>query len=88
MVQDTAGSHEVYRGILPGNNLGGWGLAEEYEGEDDGSGYLDYVMEEKTSLWTVSVPGETEWIAQVKLSHLGARSKLTLLTPWHNLGCK
>lgn len=75
MVQDTSGSHEVYRAVLPGNKLGGWGLSEEYQGEDDldtddinvPTMHYDHVMEEKTSLWTVSVPGETDWVTEVSL---------------------
>jgi hypothetical protein len=67
MVQSTG--HEVYRSLIPPAKLGGWGLSEEEEGDgliDSNSRYTGPpVLDDRNTIWAVSVPGETEWMALV-----------------------
>ena len=67
MVQSTG--HEVYRSLIPPAKLGGWGLSEEDESDgltNRNSRYTSPpVLDDRNTIWAVSVPGETEWMALV-----------------------
>lgn len=70
MVQST--EPEVFRSVLPKRQLGGWGLAEDYQGEDDDSdngALFSSGLEDRTAVWAVSVPGETSWVSEVVSFH-------------------
>lgn len=67
MVQSTG--HEVYRSVISPVKLGGWGLAEEDEGDGIVNGDSQYdvlpVLDDRSTAWVVSVPGESKWMALV-----------------------
>lgn len=80
MIQDTSTSPEMFAASLPSGQLAGWGIAEEYEGDEDSLGDGDYsTYEERSSLWGISVPGEADWVAQVSPALTGVPYRL--LTP-------
>jgi len=68
MVQDTL-QPEIYASIVQKKGetkLGGWGLAESLELEEDEMADLDYAnLKDRTAYWAVSVVGESEWVDKV-----------------------
>lgn len=65
MIQST--DQEVYQYLRAGGKLGGWGLAEDYPDDD----YIDTDaspagLDDRSTAWAVSVPGETDWMASVR----------------------
>ncbi|KAF8314823.1 uncharacterized protein EI90DRAFT_2947780 [Cantharellus anzutake] len=79
MVQSTG--TEVYCKELPARQLGGWGLAEECGDrvdDDPTSHAYEHFLDDRTTLWAVSVPGESAWAsgtAVKTLSQTSAQSK-------------
>ncbi|KAG8925683.1 hypothetical protein FRC02_009477 [Tulasnella sp. 418] len=67
MVQDTL-PQEVYIGTITSENgieqPGGWGLADAIEFREDETQFDYTKLKERTPLWVVSVPGESEWVNQ------------------------
>ncbi|KAJ7716661.1 hypothetical protein DFH07DRAFT_862016 [Mycena maculata] len=59
MVQDTSPAPEMYLTRRSGGRCGGWGLADDDEGDVN---YTD--LAECTVVWAVSLPGESPWVAQ------------------------
>ncbi|KZS89873.1 hypothetical protein SISNIDRAFT_416121 [Sistotremastrum niveocremeum HHB9708] len=62
MVQDTSYSPEVYLSEIR-EQSGGWGLAESNEDAlppDELANYDN--LDERTVLWAVSIPGESDWV--------------------------
>jgi hypothetical protein len=74
MVQSTG--HEVYRSVIPPAKLGAWGLSEEDEGDGLINTDTHPILDDRNSVWAVSVPGETEWMALVSRRHLSSMSKI------------
>ncbi|KAF7974056.1 hypothetical protein HWV62_13457 [Athelia sp. TMB] len=66
MVQDTSPSPEMYLAKLADGKCGGWGLGfTEEDANPDAEPDYDYAdLRECTVLWAVSVPGESEWLAE------------------------
>lgn len=68
MIQST--EHEVYQAEMPNHALGGWGLAEDAHLQDSsdiqsGDSYDTSGLGDRSTLWAVSIPGESDWVASV-----------------------
>ncbi|KAG6332239.1 hypothetical protein ID866_6847 [Astraeus odoratus] len=63
MVQDMSSSPELYLAKLGNHRCGGWGIFTSQG--DETSDDVDYSnLLESTTLWAVSVPGESPWHAE------------------------
>lgn len=63
MVQDTSASPEMYLSKLKAGGPGGWGI--EIAPADQDAGSIDYdVIRECTTMWAVTIPGESSWCAE------------------------
>ncbi|KAH7889846.1 putative alanine racemase-domain-containing protein [Phlebopus sp. FC_14] len=63
MIQDTSSSPEMYLARLSDNRCGGWGMHTlQFERELDSFDYSD--LDEVTTMWAVSVPGESAWCSE------------------------
>jgi hypothetical protein len=73
MVQDTSESPEVYLASMPGSGTcGGWGLSDDASQREDvlENSPLDYSnLRERSVVWAVSVPGESQWVSEVRQRH-------------------
>ncbi len=69
MVQSNG--REVYCKELPNHRLGGWGFSEGKEDRiDEGMDVHAYnsLLDDRTTIWAVSVPGEASWISETEVS--------------------
>ncbi|EKM55766.1 uncharacterized protein PHACADRAFT_95582 [Phanerochaete carnosa HHB-10118-sp] len=60
MVQDTSPSPGMYLRRKASGSLGGWGLHEDTPGDDDQNVDVSE-LRECTTVWAVSIPGESDW---------------------------
>ena len=61
MVQDTSSSPEMYLASLGGHKCGGWGISQNMPASEWPTNFDYCDLKEATSLWAVTVPGQTTW---------------------------
>ena len=66
MVQDNSTSSEFYLSTLKDGRCGGWGISEmEYVNGIDPSDEIDWsIVKERSTLWAINIPSETEWCTE------------------------
>lgn len=62
MVQDPSTSAEMYLAKSKTGKMCGWGIEPGEEGEHEDVEFEN--LRECTVLWAISVPGESDWVAQ------------------------
>lgn len=80
MIQST--DSEVYQSTLSDGSLAGWGIG--YEEEDWNQMHVwneSLPLDDRSTAWAVSVPGETEWVTQVHCGPHCPVGKITNIKP-------
>ena len=69
MIQESLPANEIYALTFEHNGetlLGGWGLQDENALAHDEVDHDRSKLRNRTPYWAVSVPGESEWIMDVR----------------------